>query len=453
MPEVTHLSQTSRTPSAEAAGVSSSIRSSAAASPRLALAWPYSGGNLGDAAIITSAMDNFRRAAGSPDFVGITLDPQGTKLRHGMPGTRLCAATIAFYGSGRSHPHAADADAAPLVRTVKRLVRRLRSKVAFFARELLHWAFVLRYVGKLDAVVFPGSGQFDEEFGGPWGHPYAMFKWSLAARLRGTQVAVLSVGVCHLDSGLSRWFSRRTLKQANYATLRDPWSCNFVERELRSDRPRLVPDLAFGLEVKEADGLLPADSGPLRVGVSPMPYGHPTVWPRPAPDVYERYIDTMCGFVERLLREGHHVTLFNTDSPDIRTAQLVHDRVRERLPGAWHERLDNVAASELSQVIDLYHRLDLVVASRLHGVILGHVCGRSVLAVSYDRKVTTHMSQMGQAAQCVEIRGLSAQQLDRTFEEMRPQLSALTAAVRRQRDDWRLQVRQQFDEVARLLSR
>lgn len=47
--------------------------------------------------------------------------------------------------------------------------------------------------------------------------------------------------------------------------------------------------------------------------------------------------------------------------------------------------------SQLKQVVEMYTDADLVVASRLHGCILGVAMGRKVLAISGDRKIEAFM--------------------------------------------------------------
>jgi polysaccharide pyruvyl transferase WcaK-like protein len=47
--------------------------------------------------------------------------------------------------------------------------------------------------------------------------------------------------------------------------------------------------------------------------------------------------------------------------------------------------------------------VDLVVASRLHGVILSHLIAKPTLAISYDPKIDTHMKEIEQTEYCVSI--------------------------------------------------
>src|SRR6185437_9395874 len=56
-------------------------------------------------------------------------------------------------------------------------------------------------------LIVSGGGQLDEEWGGAWGHPFALFKWAMLARLAKVPLAFASVGACKAASTTSRFFS------------------------------------------------------------------------------------------------------------------------------------------------------------------------------------------------------------------------------------------------------
>lgn len=67
--------------------------------------------------------------------------------------------------------------------------------------------------------------------------------------------------------------------------------------------------------------------------------------------------------------------------------------------GRHYRQTDNTIpkgnASQLARTLGLYVGADLVVASRLHGCILGVAMGRKVLAISGDRKIESFMRAAG----------------------------------------------------------
>jgi polysaccharide pyruvyl transferase WcaK-like protein len=115
-----------------------------------------------------------------------------------------------------------------------------------------------------------------------------------------------------------------------------------------------------------------------------MAFADPRVWPEKDAAQYARYIDRLAQTVRASVRLGHEVHLFSTDGPDRGTVRELGEKVGEE------SRSGRVIAHDTTTVEDLLAllvQLDVVVASRLHGVILAMVAARPVLAISYDRKV------------------------------------------------------------------
>ena len=62
--------------------------------PSFALATPYTGGNLGDGAIMDAVISNIRRRLPDAPIYGITMHPVDTLQRHGMPSYPISGATL-----------------------------------------------------------------------------------------------------------------------------------------------------------------------------------------------------------------------------------------------------------------------------------------------------------------------------------------------------------------------
>jgi polysaccharide pyruvyl transferase WcaK-like protein len=374
----------------------------------VALLSPFSGGNLGDAAILSAFMQAM--PADRVQYVALTIDPISMKRTHGLSGMAMTGTQVRwFFGAFGSTPDSAGS-AGRRVRSAYRHLRRLARRTV---DECLHWVHAARFLRDVDLLLVAGGGQIDEEWGGPWGEPYALFKWSLLARLRGTRVAFASVGVCRLQTRLGRWFCRRALSRAAYVSVRDPWSGEFIVKTLGQPRPALVPDAAFGLSVPSGTG---AGRPALTIGVSPIAYGRDHLWPTLNGGA-AGYREAVLQFVIDRTRGGDHVVLFNTDGPDWLIVEEIQEELRRRSP----DSCARVRAAHLKDVPSLFSLLaevDVVVASRLHGVILSHVASKPVLAISYDRKVTAHMAQIDQAAFVVPFDGLSAPALHEAFEAL-----------------------------------
>ncbi len=64
---------------------------------RIGLISPYTGGNLGNAAIISAMIANIRKRIASVEIVGITLNPDDTRRRHGIQAFPITAVSRSNY--------------------------------------------------------------------------------------------------------------------------------------------------------------------------------------------------------------------------------------------------------------------------------------------------------------------------------------------------------------------
>jgi polysaccharide pyruvyl transferase WcaK-like protein len=452
----------------------------AAARKRIALLTPYNGGNLGDGAIMHTVLTHIRRRMPAAEIVGVTLSPADTTARHGidaLPLTGIALATAALSAGRKADDRPAAAPSAaspPLPGTLERIkaavkespalyraTRPLHVRVAalaFFARRIAadvrHTAMAFDRLGRIDLMVFSGGGQLDDYWRGPWGHPYAMFKWTLLARLRGVKVAFLSVGVGSIESPLTRLFFRGSLGLAHYRSYRDAGSKRLVGFVLATRADAVVPDLAFGFPREEYlaadDGAgRPADGRRPVIGISPIAYLFPEYWPKQQAGVYERYMGIMVDFARTLIERGHPVVLFSSASPDRRVAEELRRRLVERL-GGTARNLTVTLPENVDQFLRCVREVDLVVASRLHGILLSHILRKPVLAVSYDRKVDVHMRELGQTGALLDIHDFRLDDLQAAFARLEAESRTVTRVIQAQIDGHQAALNRQFDEALAL---
>lgn len=401
---------------------------------RVGLISPYSGGNLGNAAIITATIANIRKRVPDAEIVGITLNPVGTRSRHGIEAFPLAAVSRPYYGL--FDPNNAKSNPQPPSRTasVKQWLKRMPllgsflKAVRVWSRELTHTLSAARVVRDLDRVIVPGGGALDEFWGGPWGHPWTLFKWTTVSRLCGTPFLFVSVGKCSLQRPLSRFFVRIALRLAAYRSYRDTDSKNAVQNLIDARNDPIYPDLAFSYPSSAAreprgDG---QESG-LVVGVNPIAYCDPRSWPLQDEKRYRTYVRHLSEMVKWVLLQGHRVLFFTTDSPDDATVEDIKTMLfLQHIDPNMVQTLCVSAEEGTDNLLNGIAHADLTIASRLHGVILSHLNGTPVLALSFDPKVDAHMNAMGQKEYCVDINDLGIDDLIERF-------LALKAARQRER--------------------
>ena len=417
---------------------------------RVALLTPYDGGNLGDCAIQEAIIANLRRYDPKIDVCGITLDPGRTSAQHQIPCyplTRLSQSHC--YGKGEG----ADAPAG-LYRWLRRAARAVPfarwAKILF--DEIAHVIQSYRLLRKVDVIVVAGGGQLDDEWGGSWGHPYALMKWALLARTVGSSVVFLSVGACRIESRLTRLFLRIALSLACYRSYRDAESRRLALGITPRADGEVVPDLAYSLPLTHRDKAFRVANTPLVVGVSPIAYCHPELWPTKDQAQYQRYITELASFVSSIVRSGSSVCLFSSSPPDDQLFADIFYRLDPGLEPAARARLHSSAANTLGELLNVLCSVDIVVASRLHGLLLSFLSGKPSLAISYDRKVKCLMDELGQSAYCVDIRSLKCGDLLRLFAMLEANRETVLPAVAATCREYASALQQQYRALTQLFA-
>lgn len=427
---------------------------------KILLLTPYTGGNLGDAAIQEAAIANIRKRLPNVRILLITLSPDDTSRLHGVPSFPIGVTT---FGPGipvreeAATPDVDEARGSAVTRrriTVDRVLRALGARAARASRAIVYWTGLLE-LGHItralstmrgaSMLVVSGGGQLDDYWGGPLRHPYALLKWTLIARAMGARVVYLSVGTCSLGR-LSRMLLRIALPLAAYRSFRDAGSKSLASFASCTTQDEVRPDLAFSCETPSAirtEGVQPPG---LVLGVSPIAYLS-RIWPESDSVVYTRYLQSLADAIAQVAARGHRIVLFTSDPVDCTAVSdlcgLVHT-AGQNLPA------DRVVVRETFTLKDFFGqilRCDLFVASRLHGVLLANLVGTPTLAISYDRKVDAYMQDAHLARFCVDIRNVSHQILMSRLDELAAEAPVVRRRLREMTQTNRRHLEEQYDRI------
>jgi polysaccharide pyruvyl transferase WcaK-like protein len=436
---------------------------------RVSLLTPYTGGNLGDAAVQEALIRRIRRDYPTADIALISLCPHITGRLHkavGIPLDQFAKERCPTDGLGSPEPSSRPPEGLPrgvsarlkshlrsiyalrrTIRLLRRLLRRLKRTLLFVPKEVAHVRRALNSLHGFDLIIVAGGGQIDDFWGGPWQQPYSLLKWGVLAKLVGARYAIASVGVGSLNSRSGRFFFRRALKLADYRSYRDT-----VSREklafmgfTRSDA--VYPDLAFSFPATNAPRRAPTGrGGPLSIGISPIAYMVPGIWPIADIRTHEQYFEVLAAFAEDVLGAGHSVTVFSTASQD---HSLVH-RLAERLRASRSETsVRSVTPQTIDALTEELQTVDCVVASRLHGVVIPHALHIPVLALAYNWKVDVHMKTLAQQRFCLDINALYTGSLDRAFARLVDESEKVMSTLREAGDRYREQLERQYELLLR----
>jgi polysaccharide pyruvyl transferase WcaK-like protein len=360
-------------------------------------------GNLGDAAIQDSVIENIRKRLPHARIIGFSFVPGDTAKRHGIACFPLTRHSSATAGTASS-----DGDAKANLMTVFRKVPGLRAlarSVKTVLRESVFLVRSYRILRSIDLLIISGGGQLGDLWGGPWGHPCTLFKFSLLAKLAGKRLYFLNVGAEALEYPLSRFFSKSALQLAEYVSFRDADSQKLVQNLGVTSKTYVCADSAYALDSNAyVNGTSHSPSCRV-VGINPMGYCDPRVWPRKDQSIYEAYLEKLTRFSEWLLEEGYSPKIFPT-SPEV-DKYAIADLEQRLLEGSGSrgstapgcdklgESVTAVFCESVEDVLREMSGCDFILTSKYHGVVFSQLLKKPVIALGYHAKVEAAMRGAG----------------------------------------------------------
>ena len=194
----------------------------------------------------------------------------------------------------------------------------------------------------------------------------------------GPPVVLLGVSVGEFRSRGARRLARAVLRRGVMLYVREARSMEIVRRELRlpPQSVKLIPDLAFliGPTETETDRTAPAP----RIGVTVRAHSHPQGDREAA---LRNYVQSLGMTLRTMLDGDENLTV-------VFIPQVTEDRVLAREIAAYVSRparvevLDNDV--DLEALLRIYGTLELLIAARLHSVILAAAVGVPAVHVVYE---------------------------------------------------------------------
>lgn len=415
-------------------------------------------GNLGDDATVTTVLQQINSRWPAASVVGLSLDPEDSERRHGIPCFPIRQSVFPFEQewSATSHPASSGRYAqrlksglkktGPLFRCVKAIRNTLIVRPAKFIKETLFLGQSLLLACELDMIVICGGGQL-LDWGGPWAFPYTLFKWVLLAKLAHAKCIFLNNGAGPLDAPLSRWFVRRALAMADYVSLRDRVSAEFIRKIGFRRKIAVVADSAWSLRLP--DGLATRQPEPkqeLVIGIAPMAYGDSSRHWVDDRSGYWRLIEELAEFSGRMLDRGHRIALFSSDIWfDSQAIADLDAAIHRKYPAVAPDRVVRERVTGIGDLLASLKSLDCYVTCRFHGVVFASLLNVPALALSPHPKVTTLMEDMDLADYCVDISRFSADDLVDRFDRLQADLKRVKSRISRHVTRSQSQLASQFD--------
>lgn len=420
--------------------------------PRIGVLYPSGWGNLGDEAILQATFAALRGRWPDVALRAFTLHPARTAANHGVEAEALTGVNRHLFGAPLGEGPLAVRAARALARRTRNvpllggLTGRASNFVATLVFEVISLLNAWRWVRTADLVLASGGGQLDAVWGGAWGQPYALARWAWLARRAKVPFALLSVGYGGASTWLSRRFLRYAVGGAAYCSVRDAGSgAMTLQLGVKRDLP-VVPDLAFGLT---SPSPLPPRRPGYDIGISPMVYLRPGSWPIENKAGYERLIALWASLVTAIVAKGDRVHLFVSNPGDMAAVWDIWERLGEPARAGC----TIAQAQSPNALLEFFRGLDVIISSRLHGVLLAIVSARPVLALSHDRKVRAVMGDSGVSDFCVDLTTATVQQVTEILRNLTDQLDPCATRLREYVEFASGALRQQDDLLPQLLKR
>ena len=416
----------------------------------------YHGRNLGDELVVATIVDALRRRLPEARAIGISMAPEDTCQRHGIAAFPIDPGMPGVRPRSPAAEAGADVPRATALRRVarhlpgaRRVFRLLRLLVRI-GRELPFSLRALSLLRRLDVVVVAGSGQLLDQWRGPFGHPYTLFRWACLARMAGVPILYPSVGAGPIDHALSRLFIRSALAPSPYVSVRDRSSAEALRAAGVRRRLPSCPDMGYAYRrdgEAKPNPCLPPGRG--SVGLNAIAHRDPRYWPRGSGADFTAYLAKMTEFAEWLLERGCTVTLFSSQvsadavvADDLRAA-LAH-RGMDRHPCLRTAFTDIETVADLVQVVKDF---DVVVAGRYHSVLLPILLGIPTLGLAYHPKTKDLLHDLDLDDRCLDIDTFTPAELERRFLALADESADRGKAIADRVAARRSQVEVQFDSL------
>jgi polysaccharide pyruvyl transferase WcaK-like protein len=426
--------------------------------------------NMGDAAVADATIDGLRRNIPDTEIVAICQQPENVALRHGVEAYSIFREFIknseSLYiepeslpqlesrvesgGVPIGHKIVGSIKSVPFLYVMARTARNLVRGLATAGQELVFSVSVFRIVRNLDLMVMSGSGQLNEEWGGPWRYPFGLFRWCLLARISGCKIAFLSVGAGETEKFWTRFFCANALRLAHYKSVRDLETRSRVE-SWGVKQVLLVPDMAFSMRF-EIENSPTSDSAEIAVvGINPIAFCDPRTWNIPDPDKYSNFVAKLAEFCDWLLTQGYSLCFVPNE--------LLMDNltIDDILAGMKHRSENNarILRPETLDYTDVFRHLascDFMLACRFHGLVFSFMSHIPSITLAHHYKFLRLAEEMGQGRYGLDIETFQLANLKELFMHLVENRVSVTKKIAENSAKYSELVEAQYQKLGKLLS-
>jgi len=253
---------------------------------------------------------------------------------------------------------------------------------------------IFRSLKGLDWLVFGGGGLLNDS------NRTAIPMYTLIrilAWMRGIRVAWWSVGIGPLEPGVRKRLASWLLSSSDFVSVRDEYS-HRTAAEMVTTSVRLAPDLAHAIQ----DSVAEEKIRPATVAVSVVPYKKTGMWFEESDEQYSNYCDKMATLINGLLdaRPDIHVRLFPIS---LHQDSVAMSDIMALGKFGDDGRIDDYCPDSVQALVTELSRAEVVIATRLHSVVLATLAGVPSITIAYQPKVASYANELQLGLPCLNI--------------------------------------------------
>ena len=188
----------------------------------------------------------------------------------------------------------------------------------------------------------------------------------------------------------------------------------------------------------------------LTIAVNPINYGNPKYWPKTDKDTYLSYVEALADFVIWLVERGDKVLLFRTSYGDRIVLNDIWVSIKKKITSDKISEVIEVEASNYQDMLNEVVQADLVVASRLHAIILSQLLGIPTLAITWERKIEAQMEDFKQSRYVVDIDIVNQKNIRATFLELEKDADDIRQTLKQCVKSYRAEIYKQYDALLQI---
>ena len=233
--------------------------------------------------------------------------------------------------------------------------------------------------------------------------PLHILIFAIIGRSVGAHVMFYSVGAGPISTTKGRFLLKLAIRLAKCVTVRDLESASLLRKSNIIGDAIISPDPALTLRVNQRQRIPQAprrDTGPLRIGITVVPYYDPRYWPNPNEHLYCQYVQSMASMMNHIIEQlDCQIISFSTNFPaDLNTAVDICKHLKDQSKCTIiNQRL------RVHELIEIIGGCDLVIGTRLHSLILSYITLVPVIGVAYQPKVRAFCERIGFENLVVEL--------------------------------------------------